>query len=74
MNWKLGVRLPHSIILNRLQWQFETFPYSNTEKVGVFKTALTFVDSVAELWGPLINGTNLFNSIIFQIYLICFLL
>lgn len=52
----LGVRLPHSIVLNRLQWQWETFPYSPTESVGVFKTALTFVDSVAEIWGPLLKS------------------
>ncbi|KAK9712678.1 AMP-binding enzyme [Popillia japonica] len=51
-----GVRLPHKVILNRLQWQFKTFPYSVTEKVGVFKTALTFVDSISEIWGPLLNG------------------
>lgn len=51
-----GVRLPHEVILNRLQWQWMTFPYSVTETVGVFKTALTFVDSVAELWGPLLCG------------------
>lgn len=51
-----GVRLPHSVILNRLQWQWNTFPYSITEKIGIFKTALTFVDSVAELWGPLLKG------------------
>lgn len=25
----------------------------------VFKTALTFVDSVSEIWGPLINGLSL---------------
>ncbi|KAI8130088.1 Mycosubtilin synthase subunit C [Lucilia cuprina] len=51
-----GVRLPHEVILNRLQWQWSTFPYSAHETVGVFKTALTFVDSVAELWGPLLCG------------------
>ncbi|XP_060528886.1 beta-alanyl-bioamine nonribosomal peptide synthetase ebony isoform X2 [Cylas formicarius] len=51
-----GVRLPHKVILNRLQWQFKRFPYSATEKVCVFKTALTFVDSVCEIWGPLLNG------------------
>ncbi|XP_022911582.1 beta-alanyl-bioamine nonribosomal peptide synthetase ebony [Onthophagus taurus] len=54
-----GVRLPHNIILNRLYWQFKTFPYSQSEKVGVFKTALTFVDSVSEIWGPLINGMSI---------------
>lgn len=51
-----GVRLPHRVLLNRLQWQFKTFPYAPTECVGVFKTALTFVDSVSEIWGPLLNG------------------
>lgn len=51
-----GVRLPHAVILNRLKWQWDEFPYSATEKIGIFKTALTFVDSVSELWGPLLNG------------------
>ncbi|XP_077302857.1 nonribosomal peptide synthetase ebony [Arctopsyche grandis] len=54
-----GVRLPHDIILNRLQWQFNEFPYSKTEKICIFKTALTFVDSVCEIWGPLLNGLTL---------------
>uniref|UniRef100_A0A1B0G5X8 Uncharacterized protein n=1 Tax=Glossina morsitans morsitans TaxID=37546 RepID=A0A1B0G5X8_GLOMM len=51
-----GVRLPHEVILNRLQWQWNTFPYKPQETVTVFKTTLTFVDSVAELWGPLLCG------------------
>ncbi|CAH1993810.1 unnamed protein product [Acanthoscelides obtectus] len=51
-----GVRLPHRVIQNRLQWQFKRFPYSSTEKVCIFKTALTFVDSVSEIYGPLISG------------------
>lgn len=51
-----GVRIPHQVILNRLQWQWQKFPYSKTEKNCVFKTALTFVDSVSEIWGPLLNG------------------
>lgn len=54
-----GVRLPHRIIQNRLQWQWKKFPYSKTENFGVFKTALTFVDSVTEIWGPLLNGMSL---------------
>uniref|UniRef100_A0ABM1Q5F7 Mycosubtilin synthase subunit C-like n=1 Tax=Drosophila arizonae TaxID=7263 RepID=A0ABM1Q5F7_DROAR len=52
-----GVRLPHENILNRLQWQWATFPYTANEQVGVFKTALTFVDSIAELWGPLMSSS-----------------
>ncbi|KAL1506202.1 hypothetical protein ABEB36_005604 [Hypothenemus hampei] len=54
-----GVRLPHKVIINRLQWQFKRFPYNPSEKTCVFKTALTFVDSVCEIWGPLINGLSL---------------
>ncbi|XP_063703822.1 beta-alanyl-bioamine nonribosomal peptide synthetase ebony [Culicoides brevitarsis] len=54
-----GVRIPHQVILNRLQWQWQKFPYSKTEKNCVFKTALTFVDSVSEIWGPLLNGLTL---------------
>lgn len=54
-----GVRLPHSTILNRLQWQFETFPYSSTEKTAVFKTALTFVDSVSEVKKTIYYSINL---------------
>lgn len=54
-----GVRLRHCIVQNRLEWQWKTFPYSQTEIYGVFKTALTFVDSVTEIWGPLLNGMSL---------------
>jgi non-ribosomal peptide synthetase component F len=54
-----GVRLPHAIIQNRLEWQYQRFPYSATEKCAVFKTALTFVDSVSEIFGPLLNGLKL---------------
>lgn len=54
-----GVRLPHSIVQNRLEWQWRRFPYSSTEVYGIFKTALTFVDSVTEIWGPLLNGMTL---------------
>jgi acyl-coenzyme A synthetase/AMP-(fatty) acid ligase len=54
-----GVRLRHCIVQNRLEWQWKRFPYSKTEIYGVFKTALTFVDSVTEIWGPLLNGMSL---------------
>ncbi|XP_017479430.1 PREDICTED: mycosubtilin synthase subunit C, partial [Rhagoletis zephyria] len=54
-----GVRLPHAVILNRLQWQWHKFPYASTESVSVFKTALTFVDSISELWGPLMCGLSI---------------
>ncbi|XP_075986669.1 nonribosomal peptide synthetase ebony [Anticarsia gemmatalis] len=54
-----GVRLPYSAICNRLWWQFHTFPYADTETNCVWKTALTFVDSVCEIWGPLLHGRTL---------------
>lgn len=43
-----GVRLSHRAVLNRLSWQWKQFPFIPTEKC-VFKTSLTFVDSVAEV-------------------------
>lgn len=48
-----GARIPH---VNIIKWQYCTFPYSKTEENLLFKTALTFVDSVPEIWGPLLNG------------------
>jgi len=43
-----GVRISHRAIMNRLNWQWKTFPYTDDERC-VFKTALTFVDSVSEV-------------------------
>nr|XP_049705072.1 zwittermicin A synthase ZmaJ [Helicoverpa armigera] len=54
-----GVRLSYSAVCNRLWWQFHTFPYSDSEVNCVWKTALTFVDSVCEIWGPLLHGRTL---------------
>ncbi|XP_026745827.1 uncharacterized protein LOC113507173 [Trichoplusia ni] len=54
-----GVRLSYSAICNRLWWQFRTFPYTDSEVNCVWKTALTFVDSVCEIWGPLLHGRTL---------------
>ncbi|XP_076059253.1 beta-alanyl-bioamine nonribosomal peptide synthetase ebony-like isoform X2 [Oratosquilla oratoria] len=53
-----GVRVPHRAVLNRLLWQWSTFPYARDE-VCCFKTALTFVDSVSEIFGPLLTGHKL---------------
>uniref|UniRef100_A0A1B6MA14 Carrier domain-containing protein n=1 Tax=Graphocephala atropunctata TaxID=36148 RepID=A0A1B6MA14_9HEMI len=52
-----GVRLPHAVVLNRLQWQWHEFPFSPTEQVCVFKTTLTFVDAIGEIWGPLLHSS-----------------
>ena len=50
-----GVRHLHRAALNRFHWQWDTFPYAQ-EEVCVFKTTLTFVDSVIEIWSPLLSG------------------
>ena len=53
-----GVRHVHRAALNRFFWQWRTFPYSH-EEVCVFKTTLTFVDSVTEIWSSLLCGKKL---------------
>lgn len=47
------------MVLNRLRWQWRQFPFGAEEALCVFKTALTFVDSVPEIWGPLLQGRAL---------------
>ncbi|CAF3322660.1 unnamed protein product [Rotaria socialis] len=48
-----GVRLPHRALLNRLFWQWSQFPY-DTDDVCCLKTSISFVDSITELFGPLL--------------------
>lgn len=50
-----GVRLTHHNIFHRLSWQWRVFPYQSDE-ICCFKTALTFVDSIAEIWAPLLKS------------------
>lgn len=45
--------------MNRLYWQWAELPYGPTESCCVYKTALTFVDSVCEIWGPLLQSRTL---------------
>nr|XP_012229480.1 PREDICTED: N-(5-amino-5-carboxypentanoyl)-L-cysteinyl-D-valine synthase [Linepithema humile] len=54
-----GVLIPHATLLNRLQWQWRELPYADDEERCVFKTSLTFVDSVPEIWGPLLQNRTL---------------
>jgi len=54
-----GVRIPHRAVLNRLQWQWRVFPFEEDEQSCVFKTALSFVDSVGEMFAPLLQGRAL---------------
>ena len=50
-----GVLAPHRQLLNRLYWMYEKYPFQAGE-VGCQKTALSFVDSLWELMGPLLQG------------------
>jgi len=54
-----GVRLEHGTIYQRLRWQWKTLPFSSNE-VACFKTALTFVDSIAEIWAPLLASVPIY--------------
>ncbi|XP_011630799.1 uncharacterized protein LOC105422919 [Pogonomyrmex barbatus] len=54
-----GVLIPHATLLNRLQWQWRELPYADDEERCVFKTSLTFVDSVPEIWGSLLQSRTL---------------
>lgn len=51
--------LPYTALMNRLYWQWKELPYNPTENFCVFKTALTFVDSICEIWGPLLQSRTL---------------
>jgi nonribosomal peptide synthetase protein BlmIV len=50
-----GVLGPHRGIVNRLAWGWRAYPYTAADRVGL-RTPLTFVDSVAELFAPLLQG------------------
>ena len=51
-----GVVVPFRQILNRLHWMWETYPFEVWD-VSVSKTAISFVDSLWELLGPLLRGS-----------------
>ncbi|MEE9255025.1 MAG: amino acid adenylation domain-containing protein, partial [Pseudomonadales bacterium] len=50
-----GVLGVHRATINRLSWMWETFPFTDGD-LCCHKTSLNFVDSVAELFGPLLRG------------------
>ena len=50
-----GVLTTHRSFVNRLHWMWRTVPYRPGEK-ACHKTALSFVDSISELFGPLLQG------------------
>jgi len=49
-----GVRLPYRALLNRLKWQWKRFPFNKNE-VCCLKTSISFVDSIAEIFAPLLQ-------------------
>ena len=53
-----GVIGLHRGIINRLYWMWERYPFESKE-VFCQKTSLNFVDSVAEIFGPLLKGLRL---------------
>ena len=57
-----GVLGLHRGAINRFKWMWETYPFTNNEvynEVCCHKTTLNFVDSVWEIFGPLLQGVPL---------------
>jgi amino acid adenylation domain-containing protein len=50
-----GVMGTHRGIINRLKWMYRAYPFA-PEEVCCQKTALGFVDSIWEMFGPLLHG------------------
>lgn len=53
-----GVMATHHATLNRFAWMWKTFPFAAGE-VACQKTAVGFVDSIWEIFGPLLAGVPL---------------
>ena len=53
-----GVLSPHRASINRFEWMWQTYPFQ-TGEVCCQKTALSFVDSIWEIFGPLLKGIAL---------------
>ncbi|HKS73594.1 MAG TPA: amino acid adenylation domain-containing protein [Terriglobales bacterium] len=51
-----GVVASHRQIINRFEWMWREYPFS-PDDVSCQKTALSFVDSLWELLGPLLRGS-----------------
>ena len=50
-----GVLGLHRGAVNRLNWMWNAYPF-NAKEIACLKTSLTFVDSVCEIFGPLLQG------------------
>lgn len=53
-----GVLGTHSGLFNRLHWMYEQYPIAKHESL-IFSTSFSFVDSVAEIFLPLLYGSVL---------------
>ena len=53
-----GVLSAHRASVNRFSWMWEQYPFA-TGEVCCQKTALSFVDSIWEIFGPLLQGVPL---------------
>jgi amino acid adenylation domain-containing protein len=52
-----GVLGTHRMVLNVLTWLWQAYPFAPQE-VACQKTSISFVDSIQELLGPLLGGTQ----------------
>jgi len=53
-----GVMLSHDNMLNRLHWMWKEYPFA-ADETTCFKTSISFVDHMWELFGPLLKGVPL---------------
>ncbi len=53
-----GVLGRHRGVVNRCRWMWQTYPFTDDD-VCCQKTSLSFVDSVGEIFGPLLHGLPL---------------
>jgi amino acid adenylation domain-containing protein len=53
-----GVMSTHRSFVNRFHWMWKTYPFA-ADEICCQKTALSFVDCVSEVFGPLLSGVKL---------------
>ena len=53
----VGVSIPHRALINHVQWISKAYPFNVNER-ACHKTSINFVDSVAEIWSPILQGTE----------------
>jgi putative pyridoxal-dependent aspartate 1-decarboxylase len=54
-----GVEGLYKGILNRLQWMWDTYPFTDSD-IGCNRTPVGFVDHIAEILSPLLKGVTLY--------------